>query len=67
MTRLEHKITQSFTIDHAKMTLTDICEKINEVWNEPETSDEDKKKLDGVHRYLSNAINQINEAKDYLQ
>lgn len=28
---------------------------------------EEIRKLEGTHRYLSNAINQINEAKDYLK
>lgn len=66
MTQLEHKITDSFTIDHAKQTLQEICENIDREVNL--TKDfEEIRKLEGMHRYLSNAINQINEAKDYLK
>lgn len=65
MTQLEHKITNSFTIDHAKTTLEDIQRKINDVWIG--CNEEDRRKLDGTHRYLSNAINQINEAKEFLK
>jgi len=62
MTKLEHSITTSFTIDHAKQTLRVIIENINTRVNSNQLSEVDKRKLDGVSRYLHNAIGQIDEA-----
>lgn len=66
MTYLENSITKDFTIGHAKQTLENILDNINVEINNP-NSDLDKKDLDGIHRYLSNAISNIEVAQDYFK
>lgn len=67
MTQLEHKITSAFTIGHARQTLSIIIEAANEVINKNQCTEGEKRKLDGITRYLHNAINQIDEATTYFK